>query len=335
MEILAIYIDNHFLYDNPVWLNFGGSKIFNFSKKKNLLSISKEENNQFIESFFGQGISNISAIVGNNGVGITSLIRILNQEPKVNCLAIYGDGEKLYIQNTLELHVFPEFEFEEIDSKDCPFPLYYSNLIDYNLQDFNSPISESNLYKNNLSEYYYDTILRQVFLLYNKGEILSKKFPEVPFYKEVTISINNPTKEQFLDSEFYRTATIGKSIKEQLNMLWSSYGYESEPTIHKGEDFLKDFEVFILSLLVSDDTFAQTNSNGFSIGFQQVLDQDDFRNKLEWFLRKRLDNIDGPLFEGLEENYGVSFDNIDELIDRIRKDKIVQIAGGFDFNQMK
>ncbi|MCA0960209.1 ATP-binding protein [Muricauda ruestringensis] len=335
MEILALYIDNHFLYENPVALNFGGSVIFDFLTENDKLRITKEENDQFIKGFFGSGISNISAIVGNNGVGKTSLIRVLNQEPKVKCLAIYGDDENLYIQNSLELSVNAEFEFEDIESEKCPFPLYYSNIIDYNLQEFNSPISESNLYKNNLVEYYYDTIIRQVFLLNNKGEVLSEKFPELPYFKEVSISINNPTKTQFLEPDFYSKATIGKSIQDQLKMLWDSYGNGSTMTIHQNEDFLKDFEIFILSLLVTDDTFARTNSNGFSVDFKDVLHQEDFRNKLEWFLRKRLDNIDAPLFEGLEKSYGISFENIDDLIEKIRNDKISQIAGGFDFNRIK
>lgn len=335
MEILAIYIDNHFLYPNSVYLNFGGKYLFSFSKEESQIHVSKHTNEQKTTNFYNSSITNISAIVGNNGVGKTSLMRILNQEPKSNALSIYLNDEKIFIQNTLESSLDCDFDFESINSDDCPFPLYYSNIIDYNLQDFNSPISESNLIRDSLSEYYYDSILRQVFFLYNKGETLTEKYPELPFYSDVSISVNNVSKSQFLNNDFYQKATIGKSISEQLNMLWASYGYESESTIHNNEDFLKNFEVFILSLLVTDDTFAQTNNNRFSIGFDEILQEDNFRNKLEIFLKKRLDNIDGPLFEGLEERLGVSFDNLEDLIQKIREDKLIQIGGGFDFTMIK
>ncbi|MCM4168051.1 hypothetical protein KCTC52924_01123 [Arenibacter antarcticus] len=335
MEILAIYIEDHFLYKEPIYLNFGGRFIFKFNKEKDYLKITKENNINFIEEFYSKGISNISAIVGNNGVGKTSLMRVLNQEPKSNALAIYGEGNKIFVQNATKNKIEWDFDFESINHEESPFPLYYSNVLDYNLIDFNSPISESNKINDSLSEYFYDTILRQIFFIYKKGESLKNKYPELPLYDDVSISINNVSKSQLLDNDFYRNATIGQSIKEQLNMLWDSYGQLNEEMIHKNEEFLTNFEVFILTLLVTDDIFAQTNNNGFKIGFDEILDQDDFDKKLELFLKKRLDNIDGPLFDSLEEKSGIKFNNIDDIIYNIRADKISQIGGGFDFVKIK
>ncbi|SDL59872.1 AAA family ATPase [Kriegella aquimaris] len=335
MELLAVYIDNHFLFKEPIYLNFGGEFTFKFEKVEGLVKITNNENTRHIRGFYKKGVSNISAIVGNNGVGKTSLMRILNQEPKSNTLAVYGKENKIFIQNATDNQIGADFDFKDINYEDCPFPLYYSNILDYTLKDFNSIISESNQIKDSLTDYYYDTIIRQVFFLFNKGEYLSKKYPELPIYQDISVSINNLSKSQFLDSPFYKEATIGKSISEQLKMLWNSYGYESEEMIHKNEEFLKNFEVFVLSLLVTDDTFAQTNGNGFSIGFEDILKQESFEKKLELFLKKRLDNIDGPLFEILDEKLGVKFDSIEELIDNVRADKISQIAGGFDFNKIK
>ncbi len=334
MEILAIYIDEHFLYDEPIYLNFGGKYIFEFAKEEDYLNITKKDNLSYIEGFYNDGITNISAIVGNNGVGKTSLMRVLNQEPKSNSLAIYGKGDKIYIQNTTKNKLNWDFEFESITYDRSPFPLYYTNVLDYTLQDINSPISESNHIKDSLVEYYHDTILRQVFFLYNRGESLNLKYPELPYYSDVSLSINNLEKSKFLDNEFYKKATIGKSITEQLNMLWNSYDYGSEEMIHKNEEFLKNFEVFVLSLLVTDDTFASTNGNGFSIGFEEILEQENFKQKLELFLKKRLDNIDEILFLNLEE-IGIKFENYEKLIEEIKADKISQIAGGFDFNKIK
>ncbi|SNQ42834.1 AAA family ATPase [Cellulophaga lytica] len=335
MELLAIYIDNHFLYKEPIYLNFGGEFTFKFEKVKEVIEIKKYDNDDYIKGFYNEGISNISAIVGNNGVGKTSIMRVLNQEPKQNSIAIYKDDNDIFIQNTLKIATNFDFEIKEILTENCPFPLFYSNILDYTLKDFNSQISESNLIKDSLEEYYYDSILRQVFFLFNKGEYLKNKYPELPNYEEISITINNISKSQFLNSDFFKKASIGKSITEQLNMLWSSYGHKTEEMIHKNEDFLKNFEIFILSLLVTDDTFARTNNNGFSIGFSEILTKNFFEDKLELFLKKRLDNIDGPTFESLEKKLGVKFSSIDELIKKIRENKLSQIGGGFDFNKIK
>jgi hypothetical protein len=118
-------------------------------------------------------------------------------------------------------------------------------------------------------------------------------------------------------------------------MLWNSYAISNETSIHGNFNFLNNFEVFILSLLVTDDTFAQTNNNGNSTSFQDVLDQESFYPKLEVFLKKRLDNIDSPLYQTLEENVGVTINNTKELIKNINSYPINKIAGGFEFVQIK
>lgn len=335
MEILSLFVEDHFLFSKPEYFNFGGAFTFEFKLDKNELTIKKTENHKHITSFFGDKISNISAIVGNNGVGKTSIMGILNDPSNEKVVSVYYNGQTFFIKNTTELKINTQFDSLEYNIENSLLPLYYSSHIDYNLKTFHSPISQSNLIIDSLQDYYYNTILRQVFFLNQKGQFLQENFQDLPYYENLTIKVNQVDKSKFLGSDFYKDATIGKSIKEQLEMLWNKYVVSSEPNVHGNYNFISNFEVFILSLLVTDDTFAQTNSNGFKIGFQEVLDQDSFEDRLEVFLKKRLDNIDAALFETLEESFGVKFDNVDDLIKKIKADKFSQIGGGFDFIKIK
>lgn len=335
MELLALYINNHFLLQKSEYFNFGGAFIFDFKLIDDKLIIEKKDNSKYIKNFFGDKISNISAIVGNNGVGKSSIMRVLNREAEHNIISVFLDGETIIIKDQAGIEFRANFDYENYGNKHELYPLYYSTHIDYNLKNIQSPISQSNLINDSLEDYYYDTILRQIFFLNKKGQFLQENYKDFPFYENLAIKVNKVDKSTFLNSDFYRNATIGKSITKQLEMLWNHYAISNEPSIHGNFNFINNFEVFILSLLVSDDTYMQTNDNGTSIGFQEVLDQDDFQTKLEIFLCKRLDNIDGALYKTLESSVGVNFTNTTELIEKIKAYPIIQIAGGFKFDEIK
>lgn len=335
MELLSLFVKKHFLFSQPEYFNFGGAFTFKFTLSGNELTIKKLDNPKHIPNFFGDKISNISAIVGNNGVGKSSIMRMLNQEPGHEIISIYYDGQTFFVRNQSEIQINAQFEYQKYNDENKFYPLYYSNHIDYNLKTFHSPINQSNLLVDSIQDYYYNSILRQVFFLNQKGLYLQKTFQNLPFYENLTIKVNQIDKDKFLGSDFYKKATIGKSIKEQLKMLWNYYAVSNESGLHGNFNFLNNFQVVILSLLVTDDIYAQTNSNGTNFGFQDVLNQPEFEDKLEVFLKKRLDNIDGALFETLEKSYGVKFENVDDLIEKIKADKFSQISGGFDFIKIK
>lgn len=334
MEILALYIDSHFLLQKSEYINFGGAFVFDFKSIDDELIIKKKDNSKYIQNFFGDKVSNISAMVGNNGVGKSSIMRILNREADHNIISIYLDGENIIIKDQAKTKFKTNFEYESYNNNHELYPLYYSTHIDYNLKSIPSVIGQSNLINDSLEDYYYDTILRQVFFLSQKGQFLQDNYSDLPYYENLIIKVNQIDKSIFLNSEFYKNASIGKSITEQLNILWNHYAISNEPSLHGDFSFINNFEVFILSLLVSDDTYTQTNSNGNAISFQEVLKQDRFRDKLEVFLKKRLDNIDNALCYTLEESIGVNFSNTTKLIEKIKAYPI-KIAGGFEFDQMK
>jgi ABC-type molybdenum transport system ATPase subunit/photorepair protein PhrA len=74
MRLVAIYISEHFLFDGPQTINLGGEWIYDFS---NLQNIARTRNKKYIDDFWGKDIELISAIVGSNGTGKTSILRQL------------------------------------------------------------------------------------------------------------------------------------------------------------------------------------------------------------------------------------------------------------------
>jgi len=73
MYLAAIYLRNHRLFDEPQTINFGGKFIYDFS---NILGITRISNKKYIENFYNSNnIELVSAIVGKNGTGKTTLLR--------------------------------------------------------------------------------------------------------------------------------------------------------------------------------------------------------------------------------------------------------------------
>jgi hypothetical protein len=75
MYISALYLKDHFLFDQPQTINFGGKYIYDFS---NILGITRKPNERYIENFYSnKNLELVSAIVGRNGTGKTTLLRDL------------------------------------------------------------------------------------------------------------------------------------------------------------------------------------------------------------------------------------------------------------------
>lgn len=74
MKLVSIYIiKHHFLFDEPQTINFGGQYIYSFINKESGLFLERKMNHDYVEEFWGKNISLVSAIVGENGAGKTSL----------------------------------------------------------------------------------------------------------------------------------------------------------------------------------------------------------------------------------------------------------------------
>lgn len=75
MEILFTWIENYRNIQNQ-GVNFSADLIISFDHNTNSLTIIENERSNYIPSFFGAFISNITVIVGENGTGKTSILNI-------------------------------------------------------------------------------------------------------------------------------------------------------------------------------------------------------------------------------------------------------------------
>ncbi|MCF0055345.1 ATP-binding cassette domain-containing protein [Dyadobacter sp. CY356] len=86
MRLAAIYIEEHeYLFNEPQTINFAGRYFYKFLKDANDITVSREENKNFIPNFFNltnleTKVTNITAIVGQNGAGKSTLLDIIRSE---------------------------------------------------------------------------------------------------------------------------------------------------------------------------------------------------------------------------------------------------------------
>lgn len=145
-KIAAVYIHNHeFLFDKPQIINLGGRNnycIESYDDKS--VALRCKPNLNFIESFFGEDIALVTAIVGENGTGKTSLItKLFNQLIPVRT----GEEKCVFfiIEETETIKFYSFFDIEndfKITSKNFDaeiekgpfygFPIYFSNYLSDN-----------------------------------------------------------------------------------------------------------------------------------------------------------------------------------------------------------
>lgn len=214
MQIVYYYIEelNDIKQQN---INFGDKYTFNYDPITK--ELTAEENELYIENFYGDNI-NITAIIGENGSGKTSLI---NNLIKLNDL-FYNSNNFIVITKTnnqynisyqglevINFNVFPfkknnyikkdltsnldsgfnniSFQYSEIfENTDI---IFYSNILNFNTNTINNDIK-------NISTQH---------LLYNLNEIKSSDF-------EYNIAYNYSVKENLKIIDFISSSNIVKSL---------------------------------------------------------------------------------------------------------------------------
>lgn len=86
MRLAAIYIEYHpFIFNEPQTINFGGKYFYEFKNEKNRILVSQTPNEKFIPDFFNltnlqSKVTNLNAIVGQNGAGKSTILDIIRSE---------------------------------------------------------------------------------------------------------------------------------------------------------------------------------------------------------------------------------------------------------------
>ncbi|WP_445454294.1 hypothetical protein [Flavobacterium sp. 25HG05S-40] len=150
MRLAALFIENHDYEFGGYTLNFGGNYYYDVKFGDGNTKITRTKNDNFIDNFFDETgtITNVSAIVGNNGSGKTSTIydalRVLNETYQKG-IAFWEEDKLTYIDhyNTslpkIILEGVWESGFKSIDKE--VGTIYYSPYLDHKSDAFGIDIS--------------------------------------------------------------------------------------------------------------------------------------------------------------------------------------------------
>ena len=165
--IASIYIKEHsYLTDKPLTLNFGGEYLYSFEEIGKSLIISREKNEKYIPNFFnisesGSKIELLSAIVGENGVGKSSILDIIRSifsksygfthNEAVVLAEIEGKTKVLYSNTSFKYYLKEsDKEIEKVNESESYQSIYYSPHFDLK---YNPNYYELDKYDISLDEY--------------------------------------------------------------------------------------------------------------------------------------------------------------------------------------
>lgn len=309
MRLVAIYIVEHeYLYDKPQVINLGGKYIYEFEKiNENHINLSRKENLDFIEGFWGNEISIVSTVVGANATGKTTLLKIINKGFKefTKTLFIYeslNSNEVCYLNRVGDYnedgYIMPEtkvritsadFTLSENDNTST-LELYYSSIFDEKVYDFYSPLhlNSSNI-EDNLSTIFQNNILKENLFLNSKiSDIIKSVYADFPAYNSNVISAKalykSDIKKVYLDSnigftnvlKYFRT-DIKWEIEKNKERL------KNEREFYKDEDLERRilYLTYLLKITEKDVLIKM-----FEVILSSVFTDEKIEDQLRFFFRK-------------------------------------------------
>lgn len=257
MRLAAIYIHKHdFLFNEPQTINLGGKYeylVIADNENCNELTITKKANSLFVENFFGNEIELITAVVGSNGSGKSSLLFTLLNYFNYNPYDKYDENEYkivLFYENDNELVVKTKIYVESKHNHfghEFNIPKHLQLLPEHKKIIYDESKLEIKL---KLSDFYDDDTFERTFY-YNPLQLNSKSedslsiskmndlLDEIIFFsnQEVISNINSIYK----DINFYKSFKVevnyySQNFKSTESFINSNYTYEFE-----GEEKLFSF----------------------------------------------------------------------------------------------
>lgn len=241
MILAAIYIQEHkYLFNNePQVLNFGGKYFYDFEFiTENEITIYRKKNEKYIDNFYSNEIIAISGIVGANGTGKTSLLKIIHKSYQEDTPVIFiyenlKENEiEYYIDNRIGIrnesgginedskpivNFFEKLDYNKFDYSSYT-ELYYSPIYDKNISDFHTILNiESKHSERTLEEIYNDSILKEIiFLESDISDKIKNSYPDFPNYSNLIIKPKKLHKRDF--TKVYIDSNLGNPNKGETLM---------------------------------------------------------------------------------------------------------------------
>lgn len=325
MELVYLWVDK---YKNIEKQGFNFSPRFRCEydeDTKELNIVDKEETGEFYpKNFFGDNI-NVTAIVGENGSGKTSLVNfintsIINVKDKNEFLLLFLDNNEKYYRSNLNLSTKSLMILKKLNFKISnynPLKNIVINIKSYNIE-------------NTLR--FFISIFNEVEknLFFNPNTILIKENQEkkLEIISELLENIREKEKleKELLKINIYILNVINKSFNndDYINFLCDEYEYRDEfydeiqkltlRSILEKNNFYKDFLSYLLNLLIALDNHSKKPTNPFTKYIQNKEVNYLFRNI------EKTNSIEDFLHE-LNKNEFISPKNFDDKGKELTQDK--------------
>lgn len=239
-------------------LQLGGYNNYIFSEDENSIIFTEiHQNKTFIQNFYCKEIDLVSAIVGKNGAGKSSIMRQFNypiDQLAEGSLFVWEEmiNDKLItkiINQTKKEIVAPE-NIEVVKNWDFLNILYYSPIIDFELKSARSPVNPSSKFDSSLQQYYLKS-LHQQGLLMGSSLIpkIVKSYPDFPKYEFLTLKAHSFTKDYFMESYVlsnFGNPNRGDILVHELNRtIQTLEGISEENIIRKREDIINEYKNYL------------------------------------------------------------------------------------------
>lgn len=233
MRLAAVYINDHFLFDQPQTLNFGGRFIYKFdSNRDRTILVNLQENPSFMEGFWGTGISSLSAVVGANGAGKTSILKVINKGYQEFTKAIFvyedADGHFLldnrtgdrnesgqFVKGTgLTVYFPPGIEYSKYTPEGFT-ELYFSPIFDPKIEGFFSHLALNSSHPEKMiGEVFMENIRKDIiFLNADVSKTIKQAYPDFPTYESLNIIPKKLYKRDF--RKVYNDTNLGNPKKNE------------------------------------------------------------------------------------------------------------------------
>ena len=306
-----------------VTLNFGGKNIYRFESDGSVVS---EKNDFFLDDIFDGNISLVSCIVGGNGGGKTTLLRLLVYD--ANCGFIIENSDGTYEEIT---------DLEKFHRIYCTPYLHHSILA--NVGNNGKELSKVALLKMDnhgdggqlddfLAVHHSENSKRWIKFnnFYRKNQ-LSKS--SIPIFKRVELSLNHFENNVVMPDSFHQTSYQFRPIIVSLfkKIEVERKEVEVEHFLSKGDDqnlkdkshFLVRFEYALYETVIGKFvSILESRGNRYlnegylAEDYEDQISQRDVRSAVEWFLHN------SGVYQG-ENRYNFSQNlEILNLIDYVR-----------------